>query len=431
MIRGTTLSNIAPHSYPYFFMAGMDSTRKVDRLWVVSENSAPAAVSYTHFNVVLGWSPADVDPGADPNFFALRALAYTVTPFGGIPYHELPVGTRTATSIDGFGITRWHSPQDGTYYLNVGEPSNTELAVRPGASFEASPSVVFPISLSPAPLETTTVDFATADGTATVADGDYVPVSGGVTFAPGDTVQYVTVALNDDPTPEPNETFHLVLSNPTVADILEGDAIGTILDDDDVTPPSVTVIAPNGGQIYPAGAIVPLRWSASDDILVARVDLRIKRGSSPVQVVANNVPNTGSYDWVATAPYATTARLLVFATDDRGNQDSDLSDADWSILDPIAVEPVPAVAFSLGATTPNPVSPRAAATIEYALPHEADVELVLIDVRGRRVQMIEQGIRQAGTHRAAISGRGLAPGLYFVRMTAPGFDAVRRVVVTS
>ena len=77
-----------------------------------------------------------------------------------------------------------------------------------------------------------TVDYATADGTATTADGDYVAASGTLTFAPGVTTQTVTVTVNGDAKFEANETFVVNLTGPVNATILDGQGIGTITNDD-------------------------------------------------------------------------------------------------------------------------------------------------------------------------------------------------------
>ena len=90
-----------------------------------------------------------------------------------------------------------------------------------------------------------TVDFATADGTATVADNDYASAIGTVTFAPGDTAELVTVQVNGDTTLfEPNETFFVNLSNATgnatITDA-QGAWGGTI--QDDLTPPGGSAVS--------------------------------------------------------------------------------------------------------------------------------------------------------------------------------------------
>jgi len=76
------------------------------------------------------------------------------------------------------------------------------------------------------------VSFATGDNTASVADNDYVPTNGVITFAPGATNKTITVLVNGDTRVELDETFFVNLSNPTNAILSRGQAVGTILNDD-------------------------------------------------------------------------------------------------------------------------------------------------------------------------------------------------------
>src|SRR5262249_5457761 len=77
----------------------------------------------------------------------------------------------------------------------------------------------------------TTVNYATADGTATVSSGDYQSLSGTLTFAPGQTSQTVTVLVNGDTLHEANETFTLRLSGAVNAPLPTSQATGTSLND--------------------------------------------------------------------------------------------------------------------------------------------------------------------------------------------------------
>jgi CSLREA domain-containing protein len=95
---------------------------------------------------------------------------------------------------------------------------------------------VFTVTLSAASASTVTVNYATADGTAT-APSDYAATSGTLTFAPGVTTQTITVNVVGDTTPEPNETFTVNLSTPANATIAAGTGTGTIVDDDAAPPP--------------------------------------------------------------------------------------------------------------------------------------------------------------------------------------------------
>jgi hypothetical protein len=86
----------------------------------------------------------------------------------------------------------------------------------------ATTTMAFNVTLSNPSDQIVTVDYATTDGTATTADGDYVAASGTVTFDPGQTAKTVDVTVNGDDTTEPDEELTLVLSNASNANILDG-----------------------------------------------------------------------------------------------------------------------------------------------------------------------------------------------------------------
>ena len=97
----------------------------------------------------------------------------------------------------------------------------------------------FTVSLSAPDGVVTTVNWATADGSATTTDGDYNAAGGTVTFPSGDTSETVTVLVNGDNKFEPNENFFVNLSNAMGADIADGQGVGTILNDDPL--PSISI----------------------------------------------------------------------------------------------------------------------------------------------------------------------------------------------
>jgi hypothetical protein len=93
-------------------------------------------------------------------------------------------------------------------------------------------NAVFTVSLSAASSQTITVHYATADGTATVADNDYSTTSGTLTFAPNQTTATIPVPVVGDRIAEPNETFTVNLSQPTNAFLSPSNSsgVGTIVD---------------------------------------------------------------------------------------------------------------------------------------------------------------------------------------------------------
>jgi len=98
----------------------------------------------------------------------------------------------------------------------------------------------FTVSLTGPSDTPVTVEISTADGTATLANNDYVEIpTTTLTFLPGGPLtQTVSVLVNGDTTGEPDETFFLNLANVTNARIGDDQGIGTIVNDD---PPSISV----------------------------------------------------------------------------------------------------------------------------------------------------------------------------------------------
>ena len=112
---------------------------------------------------------------------------------------------------------------------------------------------IFDVTITSAPPAgtTATVDFATIDGTATVANNDYQPRSGTINFtSDSPTLQQIVVVVNSDTTFEPNEIFTVRLSNlrgTAGALLVKADGIGTIFNDDvqtGVTPTPTPTATP-------------------------------------------------------------------------------------------------------------------------------------------------------------------------------------------
>ncbi len=96
-------------------------------------------------------------------------------------------------------------------------------------------SLDFAVTLSRAASGAVSVDYATADGTATAGE-DYTATSGTLTFAAGETAKTVSVAILDDAIDEGKETFGLKLSNPRGAYLrkIHREAKGVVRNDDEL-----------------------------------------------------------------------------------------------------------------------------------------------------------------------------------------------------
>jgi hypothetical protein len=102
----------------------------------------------------------------------------------------------------------------------------------------------FTVSLSAASSQTVTVNYATSNGSAQ-AGTDFLATSGQLTFSPGAMSQPIDVAIVADMTFENDETLFVEITQPTGATIADGQAVGTIRNDD-AAPPAVGLVAAYG-----------------------------------------------------------------------------------------------------------------------------------------------------------------------------------------
>jgi len=137
-----------------------------------------------------------------------------------------------------------------------------------------SGNLTFTVRLSKADRKKTiTVNYNTADGSA-VAGSDYTAVSGTVTIAAGRNSATFNVPVNGDTAVEPNETFSVNLFNPVNAALANGQALGTIINDDSA-PSTVPVFNSLPGAVAVAyldmdGQVVSGTQWASGGTITAR-----------------------------------------------------------------------------------------------------------------------------------------------------------------
>ena len=146
--------------------------------------------------------------------------------------------TVSATAANSQGIT---APQDVA--LTIADDDAPALSIGDASVDEGdlgeSATATFTVSLVPAATLPVTVDWKTADRTAT-AGTDYTAASGSLTFETGEESKTIAVTVTGDDMDEPNETFEVTLSNAPGATFTDATATGTITDDDDA--PAVTLV---------------------------------------------------------------------------------------------------------------------------------------------------------------------------------------------
>jgi hypothetical protein len=105
-------------------------------------------------------------------------------------------------------------------------------------------TATFTVTLSAAAAGAVTVNYATADGTAT-AGSDYTAGSGTLTFAAGELTKTVAVTVSGDTAVEADETFGVNLSAASGATVADAQGVATITNDDVALPPPLPTLSIN------------------------------------------------------------------------------------------------------------------------------------------------------------------------------------------
>ncbi|MFN2511680.1 MAG: Calx-beta domain-containing protein [Pyrinomonadaceae bacterium] len=216
----------------------------------VEGNSGPTSFDFTvRLSVVSGrtvtvnYATADGTGTAGSDYQGIGLTALTFTP---------GQTTKTVTVLVNGDTT---NEADETFFVNVSGAANANITDSQGqgtiTNDDALPTLsindvsvtegnsgtvnaVFTVNLSPASGQTVTVNYATANGTAT-AGGDYLAINTTtLTLNPGETNKPVTVLVIGDTLNEADETFPVNLTNPTNATVTDNQGLGTITNDDPV-----------------------------------------------------------------------------------------------------------------------------------------------------------------------------------------------------
>ena len=190
-------------------------------------------------------------------------------------------------------------------------------------------NATFTVRLSASSGRAITVDFATANGTAT-AGSDYTAISGTLTFQPSSLLKTVTVPITGDTLYEPNEDFTVNLTNAVNAAITDGEGRGAIVNND-ANPNGRTQLVSmnrfgtgsgNNGSLSPAttpdGRFVAFASTATNmianDTNTTLSDIYVRdTETGTTTVVSINRDNNGTGNGNSYAPFITPdARFVLF-----------------------------------------------------------------------------------------------------------------------
>ena len=77
--------------------------------------------------------------------------------------------------------------------------------------------------------------------------------------------------------------------------------------------------------------------------------------------------------------------------------------------------------------TPNPFN--STTRIRFQFPDETRLSLIIYDIIGRKVAVLENGVFQAGEHEAVWDASNMASGIYFLQMKTGDFQDTKKLLL--
>ncbi|TET24586.1 MAG: T9SS type A sorting domain-containing protein, partial [Candidatus Cloacimonadota bacterium] len=196
----------------------------------------------------------------------------------------------------------------------------------------------------------------------------------------------------------------------------ESDSFFEIRDD---SLPAITVIAPNGGEIWIWNDIHDIQWDSNDNVGIdsLNITLSLDGGSTFPLFVAHIDGDDSIFQWTIPETTSTECIIKVEGYDGAENVGVDVSDSVFTIAQ-TGVQGsnriLPGVTM-LRSITPNPF--RLLARIDFQIARKTTVTIHLYDVRGRLVNQIENKMYKPGYYSINIK-QPLSSGVYFIKMSA-------------
>lgn len=251
---------------------------------------------------------------------------------------------------------------------------------------------------------------------------------------PDDTVDTTDTNTTSDPLAEGLSWYFHVLAVNGVGIAGPASHLGPFWIDH--TPPGVTVLEPNGGEVWRHGEVHQIRWQATDGhsgVDSLKIWYSTDAGSTYPNFLGSVPAGVTSFDWTIPEEHSDGAMVRVDAYDLAGNSGSDESDLPFT-LGGLSGDLTPmAMTYELRPNYPNPFNPST--TIAYSVPEDINASLRIFDMRGRLVRTLVSGTVSGGIiHTVTWDGlndRGepVDSGVYFYRFINKDFSETRKMVL--
>lgn len=201
-------------------------------VYTVIKTGATSATVSVNYNTVDGSGLAGADYVASSGTLTFGPSDATKTISVGTVDDSTPEPAKTVlVNLSGATNGAVITSSQATGIVNDNDTTPISFAIAGASAVTEGGVLVFTVTRSGTTYATTSVNYATADGSAN-AGSDYNATGGTLTFGPSEMSKTISITTIDDGLNEPTESMLVNLSAPNGGTISVGQGAGTIIDND-------------------------------------------------------------------------------------------------------------------------------------------------------------------------------------------------------
>ena len=201
------------------------------------------------------------------------------------------------------------------------------------------------------------------------------------------------------------------------------------------TPTSLSIrpVFPHGGERFFGGAVRFIEWVSAVPVGLAsmvRLELSSTGPDGPYNIIANNLPNSGRYQWAVPRTVNSANCYIRYKVSTASDSARAVTPAAFSIgnLGKINDEACMEIR-NIRLECPNPVA--AAARIAFTLPRAQKVKITLHNVLGEEVMVLADQYLGKGHQQIILEPQDLPSGIYFGRFVLGDLTFTRSIVIVK
>lgn len=192
----------------------------------------------------------------------------------------------------------------------------------------------------------------------------------------------------------------------------------------------VGIVSPFDGESFEVGEQIVIKWEVLVDHgpSTYTIEYTIDDGNNWIEIISGLSQETFSYEWNIPEIETSTGGIKIIQVNDNSNDYSSIiSNLKFGLTTSVNDEILNPRNFELNNIYPNPFNNNA--IISYSLSKQSEIQLVIFDIKGSQVKILENKIQRAGKHELIWDAAGMSSGTYFLLLKSDKYFTTRKLVL--